>query len=104
VGTDFTRALFSCKRVTVMGLGLLGRGLKDTGAAAKVVGIFNDLSLAVDALLSRAEPGDVVLLSPGCASFGLFKNEFHRGERFRAVVEQEIARSGRPSPETANVS
>ena len=34
-----------------------------------------------------AEEGDVVLLSPGAASFGLFKNEFDRGGRFRAAVK-----------------
>jgi UDP-N-acetylmuramoylalanine--D-glutamate ligase len=28
-----------------------------------------------------------VLLSPGCASFGMFRNEFHRGEAFRRIVE-----------------
>lgn len=33
-----------------------------------------------------AEPGDVVLLSPGTASFGMFQNEFDRGEQFRKIV------------------
>ncbi len=32
--------------------------------------------------------GDVVLLSPGCASFGLFKNEFDRGDQFNALVKR----------------
>jgi UDP-N-acetylmuramoylalanine--D-glutamate ligase len=30
---------------------------------------------------------DVVLLSPGCASFGLFDNEFDRGNQFREIIK-----------------
>jgi len=36
--------------------------------------------------LSDAEKGDNIIMSPGCASFGMFKNEFERGETFRELV------------------
>lgn len=44
-----------------------------------------------DALLiaqKKAENGDVVVLSPGAASFGLFANEFDRGDKFREAVKK----------------
>lgn len=34
-----------------------------------------------------AENGDTVLLSPGAASFGVFQNEFDRGDQFRAQAQ-----------------
>jgi UDP-N-acetylmuramoylalanine--D-glutamate ligase len=42
----------------------------------------------VTAAKNQAEPGDVVLLSTGCASFGLFKNYKDRGEQFKSTVNQ----------------
>jgi len=41
---------------------------------------------AVRLAASRAEAGYIVLLSPACASFGLFKNEFDRGKQFNDAV------------------
>ncbi len=41
---------------------------------------------AVKLAYSRAESGDIVLLSPACSSFGLFKNEFDRGDQFNQAV------------------
>ena len=37
---------------------------------------------------SISEKGDVVILSPGAASFNLFKNEFDRGAQFVEAVKK----------------
>ncbi|OUJ72428.1 UDP-N-acetylmuramoyl-L-alanine--D-glutamate ligase [Hymenobacter crusticola] len=43
---------------------------------------------AVRRAVELAQPGDVVLLSPACASFDLFKNYEDRGRQFAAAVEK----------------
>ncbi|HEY7456736.1 MAG TPA: UDP-N-acetylmuramoyl-L-alanine--D-glutamate ligase [Solirubrobacterales bacterium] len=46
-----------------------------------------DLGEAVRRAAAAARPGEVVLLSPACASFDAFENFERRGERFREIVE-----------------
>jgi UDP-N-acetylmuramoylalanine--D-glutamate ligase len=53
---------------------------------AEWIGPFDSMAAAVEAGSRAAEPGEIVILSPGCASFGLFRDEFHRGEQFRRAV------------------
>ncbi|HEY0298408.1 MAG TPA: UDP-N-acetylmuramoyl-L-alanine--D-glutamate ligase [Arachidicoccus sp.] len=48
----------------------------------------NTMEAAVAAAYSLAEKDDVVLLSPGCSSFDLFKNYMDRGDQFKAVVKE----------------
>ena len=48
----------------------------------------DNLEEAIKKAYSISLPRDYVLLSPGCASFGLFKNEFDRGDQFTKIVNQ----------------
>ncbi len=50
-----------------------------------------DLEDAVRRAAAASAPGEVVLLSPACASFDAFENFEARGDRFREIVE-ELAR------------
>ena len=48
---------------------------------------------AFDAALGMAKPGDVVLLSPACASFDMFSCFEERGDAFKALVADRAARA-----------
>ena len=61
-----------------------------TAAGVSCRGPFPSLESAVRAARHDASSGDIVLLSPGCASFGMFKNEFHRGSEFIRIVRSMI--------------
>jgi UDP-N-acetylmuramoylalanine--D-glutamate ligase len=56
-------------------------------AGVQPAGIYGALEPAIRAAQALAGPGDTVLLSPACASFGMFVNEFDRGAQFRRIVE-----------------
>ncbi len=58
--------------------------LRDTGVA---VDDLRDLEHALLAARTAAAPGDVVLLSPACASYDQYRDFEQRGEHFRTLVE-----------------
>lgn len=51
--------------------------------------IKKDLDEVINAALSEARSGDVVLLSPACASFDMFDNYEHRGKVFKEIVNSK---------------
>ncbi len=53
-------------------------------------GPFANLPELVRASRKAARSGDIVVFSPGATSFGMFKNEFDRGNRFRETVLANI--------------
>lgn len=50
----------------------------------------DDLDEAVKWLYSKSEEWDYLILSPGCASFGLFIDYLDRAKKFRKAVEENI--------------
>jgi len=48
--------------------------------------IFSSLEEAVCQAARLAQPGESILLSPGCASFDMFKDYAHRGREFQRIV------------------
>jgi len=63
--------------------GEIGEALAGTGVPLHDCG---DLAAAVAAARTAARPGDVVLLSPACASYDQYRSFEQRGEHFRALA------------------
>ena len=70
---------------------LIGDASDELAAALEAVGRAydrdGDLEHAIAHAASVADGGDVVLLSPACASFDQYENFEERGDRFRELVE-----------------
>jgi UDP-N-acetylmuramoylalanine--D-glutamate ligase len=49
-------------------------------------GPFGDLDKALHCAIDKASGADIIALSPGCASFGMFLNEFDRGRKWKETV------------------
>jgi UDP-N-acetylmuramoylalanine--D-glutamate ligase len=75
----------SCRAVYLIGedAPLIADALESASVPVRECG---ELQQAVAEASSRAVTGDVVLLSPGCASFDQFADFEARGERFRGLV------------------
>lgn len=46
----------------------------------------DDLASAINCASQKAKKGDIVLLSPGCSSYDMFRDYKHRGEEFQRLV------------------
>jgi UDP-N-acetylmuramoylalanine--D-glutamate ligase len=61
------------------------QALKDQ-CPQKILAQVKTMAEAVQSALTVAQPGEAILLSPGFASFDLFKNEFDRGRQFNEII------------------
>lgn len=52
------------------------------------VEVFENMKDALKQAITYSNKNDIILLSPGAASFGIFKNEFDRGEQFNKIVKK----------------
>ena len=90
-GSSFDGLASAARERRVVRAYLIGESADEIAEALIRVGVAfthaGDLEHAVEQALSDAEPGEVVLLSPACASYDQFENFEERGARFRAIVE-----------------
>ena len=86
-GTDFAEMgkVVSSRAKAVV---LIGEAAEEIAAVVRRAKVEHAQSMreAVRRAADLAEPGDVVLLSPGCASFDMFASAEHRGEEFTEAV------------------
>jgi UDP-N-acetylmuramoylalanine--D-glutamate ligase len=91
-GLDYTTMVEVAKGKKIIIYLLVGTAFDRLSKAFKAKGLkpikSTSLKQAFERAVKSAKAGDVVLLSPACASFGLFKNEFDRGDQFNALVKR----------------
>ena len=90
-GQDFS-PLADAVRAHVNAVVLIGRDAPAIRAALAATGVplldAPDLTAAVHAAAEQAHEGDVVVMSPACASLDMFRNYSHRAEVFCAAVDE----------------
>ena len=88
-GGDFKELLPHANNIkTVLAYGQAHQTIETALGDAVRLYTFNSLKDAVSKSHSLASPGDIVLLSPGCASFDQFDSFEHRGDLFKQWVFQ----------------
>ncbi len=91
-GCDFDELAEEASQARVNEVILIGEAANDIATSFDIIGVdvemAEDLERAVGIARENAEPGDVILLSPACASFDQYDNYEQRGEHFVSIVKK----------------
>lgn len=88
-GNDYSRIkkLVKSNVKKIYAIGSSAKKIYDYFHTSISVEILDSLETSVIKAMEEADSGEVILLSPACASFDMFDNYEHRGEVFKKVVE-----------------
>ena len=92
-GADFklmAPAISECVKMLLV-FGREGKEIRAALESVAAVKIFEDLGEIVDEAVRTAEPGDIVLFSPACASFDMFENYQVRGDEFKRLLLEKLS-------------
>jgi len=89
-GSDYTvlQTLLREKAILALLIGAAAQKIESQIAGSVAIERAGTLHRAVEVASRAAQPGDIVLLAPACASFDQFENYEHRGRVFKQLVQQ----------------
>lgn len=87
-GSDYTvlNDLLRQRVKRVYTIGAAAQKIESQIRGATAINSAGNMEMAVQQAAASAQPGDIVLLAPACASFDQFKNYEHRGKVFKELV------------------
>lgn len=85
-GSNITPLVIEIARSAKKVILLTGTGTDRLKESFPEASVFGSIKETVDLAIKEANKGDIILFSPGFASFGLFKNEYDRNDQFLKIV------------------
>ena len=85
-GLDMSELLAEIPETVKRVILLAGSGTERIREELPNAEVFENLAMAFADARAHADSGDVILFSPAFASFGMFTNEYDRGDQFTALV------------------
>jgi len=89
-GSDYTVLQTPLRQKAILALliGAAAQKIESQIAGSVAIERAGTIQRAVEVASRAAQPGDIVLLAPACASFDQFENYEHRGRVFKQLVQQ----------------